>query len=202
MSSTMSADRQPSAPSQTPAPLRVLFVCTGNICRSPAAEYLLRDCLGGDRPDGGHQDGAHPGIVVSSAGVAGLSGHPMDSRSVGYLKGRGIDGSGFSARRVSRRILEAQDLVVCFEQRQVDSCLITHPGAMSKTFRLPQLAQWHRSGLLPSLTALRELRHGLPRVDGDVEDPVGVRSAEEYTRVLGAIDNDVAELSTLLTHGR
>ncbi|WP_261796906.1 arsenate reductase/protein-tyrosine-phosphatase family protein [Corynebacterium provencense] len=192
MSSAMSSEQQSSAPPQTPAPLRVLFVCTGNICRSPAAEYLLRDYLGGD----------HPGIAMSSAGVAGLSGHPMDSRSVDYLKGRGIDGNGFSARRVSRRILEAQDLVVCFEQRQVDSCLITHPGAMSKTFRLPQLAQWHRSGLLPSLTALPELRHGLPRVDGDVEDPVGFSSAKEYTRVLEAIDNDVAELSALLTYGR
>ena len=106
--------------------MNILFVCTGNICRSPVAEYLMRDLVG-------------EGLTVSSAGIAGLTGYAMDPRSVEYLRLRGVDGNDFTARRVSRRILKEQDLIVGFEQEHVNECLALEPAAISRTFRLCQL---------------------------------------------------------------
>ncbi|MFZ2272372.1 protein tyrosine phosphatase, partial [Corynebacterium variabile] len=121
--------------------MNILFVCTGNICRSPVAEFLLRDLV-------------REGHTVSSAGIAGLSGYAMDPRSVEYLRLRGIDGNEFAARRVSRRILKEPDLIIGFEQEHVNECLALEPAAISRTFRLCQLAAWQRNGDLTSLTDL------------------------------------------------
>lgn len=170
----------PSSPS-------VLFICTGNICRSPAAEYLLRHEL---------QSGAS-GAGVSSAGVAGLSGHPMDSRSIDYLHRHSVDGTGFTARRVNRRMLQDASLIVGFEQRHVDACLTMFPGALSRTFRLSQLAAWQRSRELRSLADLPVRLPTLPQVDTEHADPVDFTSVADYTRVLDSISADVSALATL-----
>lgn len=165
--------------------MNILFVCTGNICRSPVAERLLRDQVG-DR------------ITVASAGIAGLSGYAMDPRSVEFLRLRGIDGSDFTARRVNRRILTGPDLVVGFEQDHVNECLAVNPCGMSRTFRLSQLAAWQRSGALTSLADLPAQRRSLPVVDSELEDPVTFRSFDDYFRVLDVISADVAALAELL----
>lgn len=165
--------------------MNILFVCTGNICRSPVAEHLLRDLVG-DRH------------TVSSAGTAGLTGYAMDPRSVEYLRLRGIDGNDFTARRVSRRILKNQDLVVGFEQEHVNECLALEPAAMPRTFRLCQLADWQRAGNLASLADLPTKRRTLPAVDCELEDPVTFQSFDDYFRVLDVIAADVAALAELL----
>ncbi|MDN5684082.1 protein tyrosine phosphatase [Corynebacterium glyciniphilum] len=174
--------------------MKILIVCTGNICRSPAAEYLLRDAT----PT---EPGAPTGTVtVASAGTAGMSGYPMDPRSLNYLSRQGIDGSGFTARRVNRRILQDADLVVGLEKTHVDHCLRLAPALLKRTFRLHQLAEWHRSGDLTSLTQLPHLRHRLPRILHDHADPVGFTAAEEYTALLDAVAEDVRALAALVSH--
>lgn len=183
--------------------MNILFVCTGNICRSPVAEHLLRDLAGGDAP--GTAPAARPS--VSSAGTAGLSGYAMDPRSVEYLRLRGIDGGGFTARRATRRMVSSADLVIGFEQEHVNECLRLAPSAMSRAFRLSQLAAWQRGGALGSLSDLMspvtgpELRRSLPLVDGDLEDPVRFHSFDDYFRVLDVITADVTALSALLPVG-
>ena len=66
-------------------PVRVLTVCTGNICRSPYAELLLREGFGWARP------GA---FEVTSAGTHALVGRPVDVGSVRQLGAKGIDAGG------------------------------------------------------------------------------------------------------------
>lgn len=165
--------------------MNILFACTGNICRSPVAEYLLRGLVGA-------------GLTVSSAGIAGLTGYAMDPRSVEYLRLRGIDGNEFAARRVSRRILKEPDLIVGFEQEHVNECLALEPAAMSRSFRLCQLANWQRNGDLTSLADLPALRRTLPAVDCELEDPVTFQTFDDYFRVLDVISADVAALAELL----
>ncbi|MGP5249665.1 arsenate reductase/protein-tyrosine-phosphatase family protein [Corynebacterium variabile] len=165
--------------------MNILFVCTGNICRSPVAEYLLRDLVG-------------EGLTVGSAGIAGLTGYAMDPRSVEYLRLRGIDGNNFAARRISRRILKEPDLIVGFEQDHVNECLALQPAAISRTFRLCQLAAWQRNGDLSSLADLPAQRRTLPAVDCELEDPVTFQSSDDYFRVLDVIASDVAALAELL----
>ncbi|WP_312979220.1 protein tyrosine phosphatase [Corynebacterium sp.] len=171
--------------------MRILFVCTGNICRSPVAEHLLRETVS-------HGASGFTSLTVGSAGTAGMTGYPMDDRSMAFLDEHGIDGRDFVARRVSRRLLQDADLVVGLEKVHVDRCLRTAPTAMTRTFRLHQLAEWHRSGALTSLTQLPHVRHDLPRVRHDHRDPVGFSSTHAYNALLDDVAQDVAELHDLL----
>ena len=63
--------------------MQVMFVCTGNICRSPMGELLLSRYL------------ADTSIEVSSAGTKGLPGHPIDPSSATLMSSVGIDSSAF-----------------------------------------------------------------------------------------------------------
>lgn len=177
--------------------MRILFVCTGNICRSPIAEYLLRELIN-------HSDtmpGTLPEFSIASAGVFGLSGHPMDPRSLEYLRQRGIDGSSFTARRISRKILRESDVIIGFEPMHITECLAVFPVAWPRTFRLSELAQWHRSGTLKSLGELPLLRRHLASVHQEIPDPVQFNDIEKYYRTLDAITQEITALATLLPAG-
>ncbi|MGP5038964.1 arsenate reductase/protein-tyrosine-phosphatase family protein [Corynebacterium variabile] len=170
--------------------MNILFVCTGNICRSPAAEFMLRDALA-------HAEDSS-GAIISSAGTTGMTGYGMDPRSLAYLGAREIDGAGFTARRVNRKILKSADLVIGLDQSHVDACLTIDPSALSRAFRLHQLAEWHRSGNLHAVSELPTVRRPLPPVTGDHPDPIGFTSTEDYTRALDGIAADVREVTALL----
>jgi protein-tyrosine phosphatase len=91
---------------------RILTVCTGNICRSPMAEYLLREAVA----DAGLEDR----IEVESAGTTGWeAGSPIDPRAGQLLAGRGIDARGHRARQVSTEDLDAADLVLALDHDHV-----------------------------------------------------------------------------------
>lgn len=78
--------------SQEATPFRVTVVCWGNICRSPMAEFVLREAFA----DAGLGDA----VVVDSAGTSTEElGHPMDRRTVAALQRHGIPDSGFAAHR-------------------------------------------------------------------------------------------------------
>lgn len=80
----------------------ILFVCTGNICRSAMAERMLRSRI----PD----SDAHR---VVSAGVSDEeTGRSMDPRAARLLASRGIDASGHIAQQVTVEMLEAADIAV------------------------------------------------------------------------------------------
>ncbi len=88
----------------------ILFLCTGNICRSPLAEGLLRHKLA---------ERAVNSIVVSSAGTYGLSGYPAADLAVRVAAEHGVDISSHRARHVTREMLEGADLVICAETGHV-----------------------------------------------------------------------------------
>lgn len=76
--------------------IRVLFVCTGNICRSPTAEGVFLHLVG--------EAGLSKQIEVDSAGTIDYhAGDPPDPRSVQAAARRSIDISGLSARQVAKR---------------------------------------------------------------------------------------------------
>lgn len=100
------------SPLPTDGTLRMLFVCFGNICRSPMAEGLARDLIERESP------GARPVIEVSSAGVGALEGGPATPEAALAMLERGIDISGHRARRVSAGLLQDTDLVLAMEESQ------------------------------------------------------------------------------------
>ncbi|AXK44787.1 low molecular weight protein-tyrosine-phosphatase [Brachybacterium saurashtrense] len=92
---------------------RILTVCTGNICRSPMAEYVLRAAL----EDAGLGDRAE----VSSVGTTGWEeGNPIDPRAGALLARHGIASADHRARRMEARELRAAHLVLTLDHDHVD----------------------------------------------------------------------------------
>lgn len=94
-------------------PLRVAMICTGNICRSPMAEVVLRQFVDADATLRG-------GVVVTSAGTANWHvGSPMDLRARGALDRAGFVGAGSLAIYADRIFLDRHDVVVGMTREHV-----------------------------------------------------------------------------------
>ncbi|MDP8240054.1 MAG: L-threonylcarbamoyladenylate synthase [Candidatus Hatepunaea meridiana] len=88
------------------APLEVLVVCTGNICRSPLGEVILTDLLG---------DPDKSGVNVSSAGTHAVDGYPATYEMVAIAADWGIDHSKHRARQITYNILHKSDIILVAE---------------------------------------------------------------------------------------
>jgi protein-tyrosine phosphatase len=94
---------------------RVCFVCTGNICRSPMADVVLRHLAAQTvLPDGSVLGGR---LDISSAGTGNWhAGEPMDPRARAALARRGYEDHGHVARPFETAWLDTTDLVVCLDR--------------------------------------------------------------------------------------
>jgi protein-tyrosine phosphatase len=95
--------------------LHVCFVCTGNICRSPMAEVVLRHLAARSAlPDGSTLGGR---LRVTSGGTGGWhAGEPMDERARRALERRGYLDDGHLARRFASAWFPRTDLFVCLDR--------------------------------------------------------------------------------------
>lgn len=111
--------------------VRILTVCTGNVCRSPYAEMLLREGMNWARP------GA---FEVGSAGTHALVGRPVDPGSKRQLQGKGLEGGGFRARLLTPALIAEQDVVLVMSSRHREHVLEEWPAAHRRTFSILELA--------------------------------------------------------------
>jgi protein-tyrosine phosphatase len=89
--------------------MKVLFVCMGNICRSPTAEGVVRHRL--------EQTAAHLDVIFDSAGTHGYHvGHPPDRRAVEAAGSRGIDLTDIRSRLVTEDDFHQFDLVLAMDR--------------------------------------------------------------------------------------
>lgn len=92
-----------------PDPFRVIFVCTGNICRSPMAEVVFRDLA--------ERQGLGRKIISRSAGTGDWHlGERADHRTIDALQRRGYDGSLHRARQFTAASFQDNDLVVALDR--------------------------------------------------------------------------------------
>jgi len=117
-------------PDDRDLPVRLLFVCTANIARSPYAERRAAQRLAGL--------GGAP-VAVSSAGIPGRPGRSMDEQMASQLRSRGADPEGHVSRSLTTELLSAADLVVTFEFGQRMRVIDTWPDQEGKVFGLRQL---------------------------------------------------------------
>ncbi len=90
---------------------KVLFVCTGNICRSPTAEGVLRHLAAE----------MNIPVEVQSAGTHDYHvGHPPDERALHHAKGRGYDLSAQRARQLRKRDFEQFDLIFAMDRGHLE----------------------------------------------------------------------------------
>ena len=108
----------------------VLFICTGNTCRSPLAEGIAREMIGAGRVDGVESD-----LFVASAGVHAEDGVPTSPESIDALERRGIEFRGTSTG-LTREMIEAADLVLGMTRSHVEVARAIAPDASTPIERL------------------------------------------------------------------
>ena len=100
--------------------MRILFVCLGNICRSPTAEGVMRRLVA--------DAGLEGEVEVESAGTGSWHlGHPPDTRATSAAASRGIELTG-EARQVAARDFERFDLLIAMDRANRDALLELAPG--------------------------------------------------------------------------
>lgn len=140
----------------------VLFVCSGNTCRSPMAEGLLRK-IAEERGLGGED-----GIMVMSAGLAAWEGDPASEHARTVAAEEGFDLGAHRARRLVPEMVREADLVLAMTERHKAAIVALVPEARDKVFTLKEFAQQGAEGGL------------------DVGDPYG-GSVEVYRRTMAEI---------------
>ncbi|WP_308206904.1 low molecular weight phosphatase family protein [Mycolicibacterium hippocampi] len=152
----------------------MLFVCTGNICRSPTAERLAA----AHGADHGASD-----FGVSSAGTRAVVGHPIHSDAALVLESLGGDVSDFSARQLTPKILAGADLVLTMTRAHRDAVLERAPQKLHKTYTLCEAARLASECGAKTIADLPALRSLLPADKSlDILDPIG-RDKEVFSMV-------------------
>ncbi len=107
----------------------ILFVCLGNICRSPTAEAVFRTLAAREAPD------LH--VIVESAGTAEYHvGSAPDARAQAAARRRGYDMSGLRARMIDRRDFERFDLILAMDRSNWSALHRLAPRAARDRVRL------------------------------------------------------------------
>ncbi len=120
-------------------PKRILIVCIGNICRSPTAEFLLRERL---RQSGMTQ----LDVQVASAGLDAMVGHPMEATAADVMRGHGVDGASHRARQLTRAMVNDSDLVLVMEKFHASAIARMVTDASDKVFLL---GKWQDDTRIP-----------------------------------------------------
>lgn len=160
-------------------PMSILFVCTGNICRSPIGERVLTGLAGR----------AGVPVTSTSAGVGALNGQPIHPHASAVLVENGYDAAGFESRYLRPPMLVESDLVLCMSREHRAVAQQMAPARWKRVFTLTEFAALCDLGALPEIIA------GRGRLDPnsdllDIVDPMG-RPREDFDRVFAEVEPKV-----------
>jgi protein-tyrosine phosphatase len=185
--------------------VRVLFVCSGNVCRSPLGAQVLVARLGRDAP----------AFTVESAGTIARDGAPMDGAAAAQARRLGGDPTEHRSRLLTPAIAASADLVLTAERTHRAAVVSHAPRATKRAFTILEFARV-LDALEPSdlvdvtsteglVERVARLRGAGPRptdpVDDDVEDPYR-RPAATHARVADEIGAAVTVIADALRAAR
>ncbi|MEO5374646.1 MAG: low molecular weight phosphotyrosine protein phosphatase [Alphaproteobacteria bacterium] len=109
--------------------IRVLFVCTGNICRSPTAEGVFRDLV--------MRAGLDAVVEIDSAGIGAWHvGEPPDPRAIAAARRRAIDLSRQRARQITRGDFDRFDLILAMDRGHLRELMALCPRGRDERVKL------------------------------------------------------------------
>ncbi len=149
----------------------VLFVCTGNVCRSPMAEGIFRHAVQG-----------RGSYRVLSAGLGALDGQPPSGYAIRAAKELGIDISSQRSRMLTPELVAQADYIFGMTHSHVDTVTLLYPQAAEKTF------------------LLREFDETLDTFEKDISDPIG-GSYEVYVNCRDQIEQGIVSILRFIEHG-
>ncbi len=142
----------------------ILFLCTGNVCRSPMAEGLFRHAVKGRGE-----------FRILSAGLGALDGDEPTHHSVQAMKEIGIDISRQRSNTLTAEMVRSADLILGMTHSHTDTVMLLYPSAAEKTF------------------LLREFDDTLEPYEKDISDPIG-SPYETYVECRDQIEQGIVTL--------
>jgi RpiB/LacA/LacB family sugar-phosphate isomerase len=142
----------------------ILFLCTGNVCRSPMAEGLFRAAVAGRGQ-----------FRILSAGLGALDGQAPTPHSVRAMRELGLDISGQRSRRLTAELVRSADYIFGMTHGHVETVALMYPKMAEKTF------------------LLREFDENLETYEKDISDPIG-GSYQVYVNCRDQIEQGIASL--------
>ena len=149
----------------------VLFICTGNICRSPMAEGIFRHAVQG-----------RGNYRVVSAGLGAIDGQPPSAHAVEATRELGIDITNQRSRMLTPELVQQADYIFGMTHSHVDTVMMLYPQASEKTF------------------LLREFDETLDTFEKDISDPIG-GSYEIYVNCRDQIEQGIVSILGFIEHG-
>ncbi|MEI8044282.1 MAG: ribose 5-phosphate isomerase B [Verrucomicrobiota bacterium] len=150
----------------------ILFVCTGNVCRSPMAEGLFRHATRG-------RAGAYRALSAGLGAAEGYSPSPYAVQAVAEL---GVDINGLRSRMLTPELVRQADYIFGMTHNHVETVMVLYPQAAEKTF------------------LLREFDETLDLFEKDISDPIG-GSYEVYVTCRDQIEQGIVSLLRFIDKG-